>query len=306
MKSKLRILAILIGTAVLFAACQEDKIDTTPPGNVSGLAATPKNQSVLISWTNPVDDDFASTKIVFEGETIEIGKEDESRLFEGLENGIEYTFEVSTVDLTGNSSEPVILKSTPDKYVTKVEGRNIEPGTYESVGGSFPVTIVINADDYKRTLTAGGADYIWEGFWAKENDTSYLFHYEYYTDDYRGITHVANITERKNAAFCYDYSDTTFYTQMVYEKIEGNEDFISGEYRLYSRAVSDDPAYSDTTCYYASFTEAGIVTYSDSDNNIEIASWKNEDLLDGKFIFVLLNSKTYLIDRSRWIRYMKK
>ncbi len=37
--------------------------DTTPPGNVTGLTATPSTTSVALSWTNPGDSDYAGVMI---------------------------------------------------------------------------------------------------------------------------------------------------------------------------------------------------------------------------------------------------
>jgi len=38
--------------------------DTTPPGNVSGMSATPALNQIFLSWTNPSDHDFAGVKIL--------------------------------------------------------------------------------------------------------------------------------------------------------------------------------------------------------------------------------------------------
>jgi photosystem II stability/assembly factor-like uncharacterized protein len=39
-------------------------VDATPPGSVTGMTATPGNQQIVLSWTNPTDSDFVGVKIV--------------------------------------------------------------------------------------------------------------------------------------------------------------------------------------------------------------------------------------------------
>jgi hypothetical protein len=55
----------LLGLAVLvlcaLSGCPQP--DTTPPGNVAGLAAQPLDPPIKLSWTNPADSDFSGIKV---------------------------------------------------------------------------------------------------------------------------------------------------------------------------------------------------------------------------------------------------
>lgn len=284
----------------------KDDDDKTPPQTVSALSATSMNGAVEISWVNPTDEDFLSTKIQYGDVVVEIDKLKNELLVEGLVNGTKYTFNISTLDNDGNISESVAIQSTPDKYVTKVEGAAISSGTFNSIKSTFPVSVVINNYDYKRTMEAGSTQYIWEGAWSIENDTITKFDNNYHTVDFRGDKHVANIIERTNIALLYEYADSTIYVENVFEKTSGDENLLPGTYSYYIKSVSNDvPSYSDDTYYYATITDDGIISYSDSDNNDESSSWNNTDLLNGRFIFVTYKSKTYLIIRDRTLRYLK-
>jgi hypothetical protein len=309
MKKDLIYYFVTLTISILFVCCQKVETNSIPPGPVSDLTAIPKNQAVWISWTNPVDVDFVKTKIVFDGNIIEIQKSENSALITELDNGKEYTFEISTADLSGNYSAVMTIKSTPDKYVTKLTGKETVDGTYLAVNSSFPRSIVIKGNQYKRTLQGGATKYIWEGTWQKENDTTYTFDYEYYTDDFRGIVHVADMLDKYNSAFCFDYADTTFYMEQAYEKIEGSMEFFPGLYKSYRKNFSEDePSYSDTTYQYVSVTTEGLISFhtvsADYTSN-ETANWTNQDLLDGNYLFVTINCRTYLIDRKKIFRFAK-
>jgi len=297
---------ILAVATLFFVACTKTENDSIPPKGVSGLSATPMNQAVQLTWVNPVDEDFDKTKIIVESNIVEIPKDYNSVLIENMENGKEYLFEISTCDVNGNYSESITIKCTPYKYVTSIIGREIESGTYDAVHPTFPVGIVVNGNQYKRTMQAGGTKYIWEGTWQKTNDTTYTYNYEYYTDDYRGIIHVANMVDKYNSAFCFDFKDTTFAVEEVYEKLEGPAGFITGKYMDYRKTTSDDePSYNDTTHNFVTFTNDGVATYN-NDGTIETSNWDNQDLLDGKYLFVNINSRIYLIDRKKKYVFAKQ
>lgn len=93
-------------------------LDTTPPGEVSGILIEERDESVIISWVDPEDNDFDKVEIWYGTEDIintlyldlpaatgtEIGR---------LTNFSEYAFRLHTIDSTGNRSEGVISHATP-------------------------------------------------------------------------------------------------------------------------------------------------------------------------------------------------
>lgn len=300
--------ALLVVLALITWSCEkENEVDKTPPAVASGIAVSTMNSSVKITWTNPGDEDFAKIKIVYGNNTIEATKEETEKIITDLENGSEYTFSFITVDKLGNESEPVIIKAKPDKYVTKTNAIPVTSGTYSRIKPIFPVTITINNSQYKRIMEAGGTQFIWEGTWGIENDTTCKFNYIYHTIDIRGDKHVATMDEKNNIAISYVHADSTIYSETVFEKKEGSSDFLPGKYSYYLKTVSSDaPSYNKSTYNYVTISEDGKVTYSDSNGGTESSTWSNSDLLNGRFIFVKGNSKTYLIIRDRTVRYYKK
>ena len=298
----------LLGIILVATSCsKDDDIDTIPPEKVTGITAEALNSAVLLKWINPTDEDFLLTKITY-GETIvEVSAEKNEKRIENLINGTEYTFELYSVDREGNISEPITVAATPDKYVTIVQGNDIVNGTFDRLNSSFPIEIVFNNSSCVQTMEAGGTKYIWEGTWSFENDTTYKFDCEYYTDDFQGVTHVANIVKRRTPTFNYDYSDSTFYVEKAYLKIDGDEGLLQGTYKSYMKDISDDaPSYSDTTFFYANVSQDGNIEYSDSDGNTDSGDWDNQDLLDGNFLFVTYKDESYLVIREKSILYNKR
>ncbi|MCP4181691.1 MAG: DUF4959 domain-containing protein [bacterium] len=289
-------------------SCNKDKdLDTIPPLAATEITVEALNSAVLLTWTNPSDEDFVLTKITYGEITIEVSKGENKRKIEDLTNGTEYTFDISTVDNAGNVSEPVSVKSTPDKYVSVVQGNDIEDGTFDRLNTTLPIEVTFSNSNCTQTMDAGGTEYIWEGTWSFESDTTYKFDCEYYTIDYRGKVHVADIIKRKTSAFCYEYSDTIFFVEKVFRKIDGEEGFLQGSYRSYMIDNSTDMlSYSDTTFFYANIIEDGNIVYSDSDGNSSTVTWNNQDLLNGDFLFVTYKDETYLITREESYLYNKR
>ena len=102
----------------------EKKPDSTPPQKIIAgeNAATAGNACVLLSWKNPVDEDFYGTKITFVPAAKDVTQplvilgeksKDSSALIRGLNNGTEYTFSLFALDKTHNEAQKVELKAAP-------------------------------------------------------------------------------------------------------------------------------------------------------------------------------------------------
>jgi formylglycine-generating enzyme required for sulfatase activity len=91
--------------------------DTEAPADVKDLIASSGDGSVMLSWTNPTDEDFTKVVITYgidgtavvRGAPGGIGKQ----YISDLKNGVEYTFTLMAVDKTGNASEGKQVSSTP-------------------------------------------------------------------------------------------------------------------------------------------------------------------------------------------------
>ncbi|MBN1584822.1 fibronectin type III domain-containing protein [Candidatus Uhrbacteria bacterium] len=104
--------------------------DTDAPGTPTGLAASPGNSAVQLSWTNPSEPDWAGTRIVrkvggypngpSDGTIVFDGRGD-SRLDQGLTNGITYYYSAYSYDTSLNWSSPATALAVPQ------EGAVIQP-----------------------------------------------------------------------------------------------------------------------------------------------------------------------------------
>lgn len=100
-----------------------DYLDEEPPEEVSYLNYIINYPNVLLSWINPLDDDFAGVNIYRNGELIVENFVGESYIDEILENGI-YEYKVTTLDDLGNESEGIIITITIEKSPEEVANLN--------------------------------------------------------------------------------------------------------------------------------------------------------------------------------------
>ena len=103
-----------------------DTSDKIAPGEVLNLSALPFNKRVKLEWNDPSDEDLFGIEVswaeVSDGSRA-VSAMDEKSLFVApdmgcievpvLENDVEYQFSVKTMDVSGNKSAGVIIKSTP-------------------------------------------------------------------------------------------------------------------------------------------------------------------------------------------------
>ena len=103
--------------------------DTTPPAQVENLVAEyfADENLITVSWTNPLDTDFAGTKVVYgktdssEKTTLTYDKSFSSIVIPGIiADDSEYTIFVSTTDTSGNLSEArsVTVQAVNNEIVT--------------------------------------------------------------------------------------------------------------------------------------------------------------------------------------------
>lgn len=101
----------IIFAVFYFSACSDDSDDgdKTPPAEVTNLTGIAGNSQVTLNWVDPTDEDFERVEITYtpEGNTIQIEKSAQTAIISGLTNGTAYTFNVKTVDKSGNKSSGV-------------------------------------------------------------------------------------------------------------------------------------------------------------------------------------------------------
>jgi hypothetical protein len=93
-------------------ACQKD---TTAPGEITNLKAVGGVEEVIMTWTEPLDDDLASIHIteVGAGKIYALPSGLNGVTIEELTNGTTYEFAVTAVDENGNKSNAVRTSATP-------------------------------------------------------------------------------------------------------------------------------------------------------------------------------------------------
>ncbi len=96
--------------------------DTTPPANVSNLSATPGNQQIALSWTNPADADFAGVRIRRSTTGYPSSPTSGSAVYDGtattftdvgLTNGVLYYYTAFAYDSSGNFASGALASGTP-------------------------------------------------------------------------------------------------------------------------------------------------------------------------------------------------
>ncbi len=141
-----------------------DTSDKTPPGNISNLQANAGNNKVILSWTNPTDEDLYQVEITAspaEGSlqnavylTAEAGKAGAFTV-EGLERATSYTFTVKTIDKSLNKNSGV-SKTISTTDVEEHPNNLGEITNIQSVVGNGAIKITW---DYNKP--ASSSDELW-------------------------------------------------------------------------------------------------------------------------------------------------
>jgi len=105
----------VLNWVVVHARPHEILPDTTPPGKITDFTATPGDEKIDLTWSNPTDDDFEKVKIQFSTGGYPPDRNDGTNVYEGtgeskshtgLVNGTRYYYSAFSVDDVGNWSGP--------------------------------------------------------------------------------------------------------------------------------------------------------------------------------------------------------
>ncbi|MBV4440098.1 hypothetical protein [Clostridium tyrobutyricum] len=144
------------------SAIPAENTDTEPPGVVSDFTVTAGNGKVDLSWTNPVDEDFAGVKILRKTLGYPSSPSDGDLVYNGtdtsfedttIENGTTYYYRIFPYDTAGNyniAEEGQEVTATPVAY--KIYGVKID------TTNSNPETAVTYTDDAVN-MEGGSADW---------------------------------------------------------------------------------------------------------------------------------------------------
>ncbi len=139
-----------------------DNIDKTAPSQVTNVipSYSRNDSAITLSWTNPADEDFAGTEIVYgktdseEKTTLTVDKNTSTATIENIaDDDSEYTIAIKTKDDVGNLSEAkTVTVATIDAKITSV---SIPVAGTNYAGKVLPVTI-IGEDFTVPGVTASG------------------------------------------------------------------------------------------------------------------------------------------------------
>ncbi|MBE7437256.1 MAG: DUF1554 domain-containing protein [Spirochaetales bacterium] len=129
-------------------------IDTTAPGAVTGLSATPSDSQVNLSWSNPGDADFAGVRVLRKTGSAPTNENDgtvvytgtgASHLDSGLTNFTLYYYAVFAYDQVNNFSaaaqttatpSPVVCGGNPCRIYLAINGGALYNGNLGGVAGA--------------------------------------------------------------------------------------------------------------------------------------------------------------------------
>ena len=127
--------------------------DGTPPGPVTGLAVTPGDGAITLTWTNPVDADLALVELGGVGSWAAVPGQSMSETVGGLTNGTNYSFNIRTIDTAGNASG-----------WTPVTGKPFDPtvgGGTVNLDPQIPVGLALTSNLTSVTVAAGAFLNLW-------------------------------------------------------------------------------------------------------------------------------------------------
>ncbi|MDD2714438.1 MAG: C25 family cysteine peptidase [Candidatus Wallbacteria bacterium] len=193
--------------------------DTTPPADVSGLAARPTDCKAYLSWQNPGDADFSGVKIIRKPDSAPAGMDDGEELFSGpvdnftnggLSNGRTYYYRLFTYDLYGNYSAGVSVAVVPvDNVPPEVPTNFVAASGVDRVSLSWvnPVRDFEGIKILRKTVTPPSGyddgDVVYSGWGVSYPDTGLtagtMYYYMIYSYDYAG--NKSTLVSRKAAPY---------------------------------------------------------------------------------------------------------
>ena len=123
MKKMLNWIVTMFFVASIFCgvSCTASATDETPPAEVQGFVITEQDSYLLLSWINPLDEDFSGVEISMnpaEGSLdnpVNLKKDATECKVYGLQTEIEYNFTIKTFDKSENFSEGLSYSYTIEK-----------------------------------------------------------------------------------------------------------------------------------------------------------------------------------------------
>lgn len=137
-----------------------DTGDKTPPAEVSNLSAENLDGAVLLSWTDPSDEDLFGIEITCTGDaniqsraisamqekSVFVAPKTQSAEITNLKNRTEYTFTLKAMDTSGNKSEGIKKTITPSVIQGNAMQITLTPSATEITNQDVSVGVAITTD----------------------------------------------------------------------------------------------------------------------------------------------------------------
>jgi len=285
-KNLFKLFVFMLAIQIMLISCEEENNDVTAPGQIVNAVAIGQDLSVLIQWTDPSDSDLDKIIISYTDEieyNVEVFAGVGQKSIENLSNDQEYSFKLIAVDISGNESEEVIITATPELSIYRINGIEIENGTYRNIDdNSFIITYVFSGTNILNTsLTAGVNNFSWTGSWSR--------------DDQSVITVMTNTTggtanrDSISSAFCFELESGKYYYHGAYEKTSGEDDEIIGFYE-YSITDKSKSSFSKSI----EISSDGTFDYSEDGSIVNSGTWTNDDIRSKNYVLIDFMGKTFL------------
>lgn len=153
----------IFATSLIFAffACKtETNEDTTAPAEVSDLTLTAKDSSVLLTWTDPSDEDLFGIEITYASDSstssagraisamqegsVFVAPGKQTATITNLTNGKTYTFTLKAMDTSGNKSSGVTVPKSPVEGETLKIALIVTPNN--AVNGKTNTSVTVTAN----------------------------------------------------------------------------------------------------------------------------------------------------------------
>ena len=139
---------------------------------VEDFTVTPRDSSVILSWTNPSDIDFYSIEITAnDTKTILDATPSEKQTYtiSNLINNNEYTFTIKTIDKNKSKSNGITKNCTPREGYLSL---SIKLPNNEPIDGSSWRNTILTSDKAPINISVSSSSAITNAVWKKTDDTS--------------------------------------------------------------------------------------------------------------------------------------
>ncbi len=248
--------------------------DEDAPSDVSSLSATNLDGAVLLTWTDPSDEDLFGIQITYTENTssrailameegsVFVAPCTQSATISDLVNGTSYTFTVKAMDTSGNKSGGATATITPSVIQGNVMSITLAPSTTETTNEDVTVSIAITTDASSVTTVkyASGSQNI-----------------SYFT------TSGTKISADSDDEYSFSASENGTYTVYVFDS--------DGRRKTEAITISNIDKTAPNAVSLSS-------TYSNSDKKITV-SWTSSDTdIDHYLVSYCLGDETKLTDEE--------